>query len=107
MKCVSFDWIVMLAIQQLDVDTYAGMAKELGLVCHGELPLLRYVERMHKVGLLPPFVREEYRRLMFGEATAVTWGMLFRLYSVYSNEFKQYPNGNGPSFTTVWREYTI
>ncbi len=112
MQCKAVDWLVMLAIQQVGVynyDTYDDVADVLGLEDSEEdfeeEPRTRYVARLIKVGRLPPVVREEFRKLMFGEATFVTWSMMYVLYHVYNGEYTQWPDGDGPLFTKLWNDY--
>ncbi len=108
MKCKSIDWLVMLAIQELncpDYNTYSDVAVALGLDTSEKG--WRCVERLYRVGLLPSFVREEFRKLMFEEDTFVTWKMVYMLYRVYNEEYTTWPCGDGPLFTQLWGDYVI
>ncbi len=103
MKLRSVDWVVLLAIKQLGDElpsTYCEIVTVLGLKCPW-----RRVERLYKIGLLPSFVREEFRKLMFREDTPIRWNMVAMLYKVYCSEYGRWPEGNGPLFTQLWIDY--
>ncbi len=55
---------------------------------------------------LPEFVREQYRLLVTdgAKATPVRWSYLSDLDLEFTEEYAEYPNGDGPNFTAAWQD---
>jgi len=107
------EWSTFLAIKQLvsiGIDTQEGIARKLGLVkSKGKdagKPNRQYVQPRVNLARLPGYVQEEFAKLLTIDksATNVRIADIATLYKVYSEEFLEYPEGNGPAFHSAWEK---
>ena len=69
------------------------------------LPDRRCAAMLVRLAQMPQFIQNEYELLIEQpERTFVTWNQLPRLYTAYSTEYVEYPQGNGPGLMRVWHE---
>ena len=104
------DWSIFLAIKQLvsiGSDSQEEIARKLGLFkMKGKdagKPNRQIVQPRVNLARLPSFVQDEFRTLCENrDGTAVRWSHLAKLYKLYSAEFVEFPQGNGPEFSAEW-----
>ncbi len=105
------EFSIFLAIKQLvkQADaTQERIALALGLfIQRGKnkgKPNRPYVQPRVNLVRLPGFVQDEYRkRVLDPDSTNFRMQQVPKLYSVYNDEYVEYPNGDGPLFTALWQ----
>jgi len=108
------EWSIFLAIKQMvaaGFDTQERIAIKLGLFkitgkSKGQ-PRREYVQVRVNLARLPASVQDEFRKLTLDkDDTPIRWSNVSKLYKVYNEEFIDYPNGDGPEFSKLWKELT-
>jgi hypothetical protein len=105
---------LFLAIRQLvraGYDTQAGIAEKLGKFkldkkSGKSVPNREWVQPRVNLAQLPQFVQDEFRKLWADgqDATNVRTGMIAKLYKTFTEEYRNFPDGNGPQFSALWAE---
>jgi len=68
-------------------------------------PNRSFVQPYVNLAQLPVFVQEEYCRYMEDPTKSnVRWSGIAGLYAVHRDEYRTYPNGEGPLFQAAWAE---
>lgn len=103
-----------LAVRQLvkaGYNTETGIAEKLGKFHasgkNAGQPNRSWVQPRVALAQLPAYVQAEFAKLWQegSAATPVRIGMILRpLYKVFNEEYRNFPDGNGPQFSAVWAE---
>lgn len=101
------EWAMFLAVKHLVLSgttLLMDIAEELGLYGSDGYADRVYVQPRVNLARLPGFVQAEYYKLCCegADATPVRWRDTSRLYYLYSREYAEYPDGNGPEFQEAW-----
>lgn len=104
-----------LAIRQLvhaGYDTQAGIAEKMGWFktdkTGATVPNRSKVQPRVNLAQLPQFVQDEMQRYCEEPSQSnLRWSAIAKLYKVYNEEYRQYPDGKGPVFTGAWNEALI
>lgn len=104
---VSLDeWSLYLAVQQLvkvGFDTQEGIAEKLGMFTKKGKANRSWVQPRVNLARLPSFVAVELeKRNTDPKSTTVRWADVPGLYKAHTEEFADFPEGDGPKFTTLW-----
>lgn len=104
------DWSQYQAIRQLvqvGCDTQEKIADKLGIfIQKGQKkgqPNRSYVQPRVNLARLPSFVSDAMQLRSEGDKDArIRWADIPKLYTLHTEEFAAYPNGDGPKFTELW-----
>lgn len=100
-----------LAIRQLvraGYDTQAGIAEKMGWYKADKksglsVPNRSKVQPRVNLAQLPQFVQDEMQRYCEEPSQSnLRWSNIAALYKTYNEEFRAYPDGNGPLFKDAW-----
>lgn len=108
------DWSLFLAIKQLlrawPGDSETRIAEKMGIYStkgkNAGKPNRSFVQDRVALARLPIFVQEQFRLLweVGKDVTPVRVAHIKQLKAIFSKEFNTYPDGDGPEFSTKWRE---
>lgn len=101
-----------LAVRQLvraGYDTQSDIAEKMGwYMTSGKnvgAPNRSKVQQRVNLAQLPQFVQDEYVRYWTDPASSnVRVASIAKLYSAFNEEFRRFPDGNGPLFTDEWNK---
>ena len=102
-----------LAIRQLvraGYDTQAGIAEKMGWYKTSKKtgitePNRSKVQPRVNLAQLPQFVQDEMQRYCEEPSQSnLRWSSIAKLFKCYNEEFRQFPDGNGPVFQAAWKE---
>ncbi len=103
-----------LAVRQLlrsGYTTEVGIAEKLGkYYTSGKnmgQPNRSWVQPRASLAQMPDYVQAEFLKLWENgkESTPVRVAMIPKLYKPFNEEFARHPDGNGPQFQAVWRQF--
>lgn len=102
-----------LAIRQLvraGYDTQTGIAEKMGWYKVSKKtgikePNRSKVQQRCNLVQLPQFVQDEMQRYLEEPSQSnLRWSHIAKLYKVYGEEYRAFPDGNGPLFQAAWKE---